>query len=245
MGKIDPLLFEKESFAGDITKVDPAAIPDFDVLAGGFPCQPFSHAGKRLGFDDARGTLFFNVAEIIRVKRPKAYFLENVRGLLNHDDGKTFATVKRILTEDLGYSFFHKIVKASDFGLPQHRPRIYMIGFANPEIEFEFPKPIPLALTMSDVLGGRCEREIGFTLRCGGRGSPIEDRRNWDSYLVDGRVVQIGVEEGKAMQGFPKDFEFPVSETQAMRQLGNSVAIPAVAAHAAAVRDALIEYGEL
>lgn len=199
-------------------------------MCAGFPCQPFSQAGFKKGFNEARGTLFFDIVNILKEKQPKAFFLENVRGLLRHDDGKTFKTIKRILEEELGYSFYHKIVKASDFGLPQHRPRLFMVGFKDKDIKFEFPKPKKLTLTMSDIWNGECSREVGFTLRVGGRGSNINDRRNWDSYLVNGEVKRLGVEEGKKMQGLPDGFLFPVSETQAMKQLGNSVAVPAIQA---------------
>lgn len=223
-------MFDAGNFTGDITKVDTTTIPDFDVLCAGFPCQPFSQAGVKKGFNEARGTLFFDIVRIIKEKQPQAFFLENVRHLLKHEDGKTFATIKNILEKELGYSFAYKIVKASDFGLPQNRPRLFMVGFKDKSIKFEFPEPTPLELTMSDILGGECPREIGFTLRVGGRGSSINDRRNWDSYLVDGEVKRIGYQEGLKMQGFPNNFTFPVSDTQAMKQLGNSVAIPAIQA---------------
>lgn len=229
---ISPSLFEndEELFAGDITKVDASSIPDFDILTGGFPCQPFSQAGLKRGFNETRGTLFFDVARIIKEKQPKAFFLENVRGLLTHDNGKTFATIQKILTDDLGYSLFYKIVKASDFGLPQHRPRLYMVGFKDESVNFDFPKPVPLKMTMSDIFEGSAEREIGFTLRVGGRHSSISDRRNWDTYMVDGKIRRLTPKEAKRMQGFPDDFVFPVSEAQAMKQLGNSVAVPAIQA---------------
>jgi DNA (cytosine-5)-methyltransferase 1 len=105
-----------------------------------------------------------------------------------------------------------------------------MIGFKDEGVlsSFSFPLHLPLKFNMSDVWGGECSREIGFTLRVGGRGSNINDRRNWDSYLVDGEVKKIMPEQARKMQGFPEDFEFPVSNTQAMKQLGNSVAIDAV-----------------
>lgn len=228
--KMSPELFEKGLFAGDITKVNATQIPDFDILTGGFPCQPFSQAGLKKGFNETRGTLFFDIARILKEKQPKAFFIENVRGLLNHDDGKTFATIKNVIEQDLGYSFFYKIIFASDFGVPQHRPRLFMVGFKDKKIKFQFPKPRELKITMSDVFGGHVTKDIGFTLRVGGRHSAITDRRNWDTYLVDGKIRRIGPKEGLMMQGFPANFEFPVSDVQAMKQLGNSVAVPAVQA---------------
>lgn len=231
-------------FAGDITKVNAEDIPDFDILTGGFPCQPFSQAGLKKGFNETRGTLFFDIARIIKAKQPKAFFIENVRGLLNHDNGKTFATIKKVITEDLGYSFFYKVVKASDFGVPQHRPRLYMVGFRNKDIDFHFPEPTGLKTTMSDVFEGKVDREIGYTLRVGGRGSGINDRRNWDSYIVDGKVRRLTPKEGLRMQGFPDDFVFPVSEVQAMKQLGNSVAVPAIQAVAREMLKELKNAGE-
>ncbi|MSP33686.1 MAG: DNA cytosine methyltransferase [Rickettsiales bacterium] len=241
--KISPEIVNSENFAGDITLVDPKKIPDFDVLCAGFPCQPFSQAGFKKGFNETRGTLFFNIVNILNEKKPAAFFLENVRHLLKHDDGMTFQTIKRTL-EDLGYSFFYKIAKASDYGLPQHRPRLFMVGFKNKEIDFKFPNPVPLKYTLSDVLGGECKKEIGFTLRVGGRGSGIDDRRNWDAYLVDGKVKKIGSKEGLKMQGFPDDFEFPVGEAQAMKQLGNSVAVPAIQMVAVEIIKKLKEHGK-
>jgi DNA (cytosine-5)-methyltransferase 1 len=234
--KISPKLFEDDMFNADIRNIMPHEIPDFDILCAGFPCQPFSQAGLKRGFEDGhnseRGNLFFNIADIIKEKRPKAFFLENVRGLLNHDDGKTIRVIRNILETELEYSVYMKIVKASDYGLPQHRPRIFIIGFRDEGLlrGFNFPAPRPLKYTMSDVWEGSCNRNIGFTLRIGGRGSDINDRRNWDSYLVDGVVKRITHIQASRMQGFPDDFEFPVSETQAIKQLGNSVAVDAVQA---------------
>ena len=243
--KRTPKIFKENNFAGDITKVDPETIPDFDILTGGFPCQPFSQAGHKKGFNETRGTLFFDRVNILDKKKPKAFFLENVRYLFKHDDGKTFKTIEKVLKEDLGYSLHTQIVKASDFGMPQHRPRLFMIGFLNNEIEFDFPKPLKrLKYTMSDVFGGTCEKEIGYTLRVGGRGSNINDRRNWDSYRVDGKIVRIGEKEGLKMQGFPEWFEFPhdLSNAQAMKQLGNSVAVPAIQAVAEKIIKTLKKY---
>jgi DNA (cytosine-5)-methyltransferase 1 len=233
--KISPELFKNKMFNDDIRNISPDDIPNFDILCAGFPCQPFSQAGHKRGFDDnhssERGNLFFNIAEILESKKPKAFFLENVRGLVKHDNGNTFKTIRNIL-EDLGYSFYFKIIKATDYGLPQHRPRVFMIGFKDENLfrNFTFPDTIPLKFNMSDVWGGICSREIGFTLRVGGRGSNINDRRNWDSYLVDGTVRRLSHIEGRKMQGFPENFEFPVTNTQAIKQLGNSVAIDAIQA---------------
>lgn len=237
--KVSPDLFTSGNFVGDITKIDKKSIPDFDILTGGFPCQPFSQAGFKKGFSDTRGTLFYDIAEIIRIKKPKAFFLENVRHLYAHDDGKTFKTIKKILTEELGYSLYHNIVKASDHGLPQNRPRLFMIGFRDKKISFSFPEKRKLAFTMSDVFGAKVNRDIGFTLRVGGKGSKITDRRNWDSYLVDGKPKRLSPKEGKKMQGFPDNFIFPVSDSQAMKQLGNSVAIYAIQDYAQKIIEVL------
>jgi DNA (cytosine-5)-methyltransferase 1 len=231
---ISPNLFKDNNklFAGDITLVPPKDIPDHDVLCAGFPCQPFSQAGQKRGFEDTRGTLFFNVANIVKEKKPKAVFLENVRGLLKHDNGKTFEVIKNTM-EDLGYSFHYKIVKASDFNCPQHRPRLYMICFRKDidDKNFTYPNPILLTKNMSWVFdGAEVNREIGFTLRVGGRHSAITDRRNWDGYIVNGKKRRVTAKEGKRMQGFPDSFVFPVSSSAAMKQLGNSVAVPAIQA---------------
>lgn len=141
---------------GDITKESTKSfIPDdFDILCAGFPCQAFSLAGKRLGFEETRGTLFFDVAEIIRRKRPKAFFLENVKGLLIHDKGKTIQTILKVLREDLDYYVPEpQIVNAMDFGVPQHRERIYIVGFRKDQNvnEFTYPKATDKTKTFADI----------------------------------------------------------------------------------------------
>ncbi len=228
--KISPkIINDPNLFAGDITKIEEKDIPDFDVLCAGFPCQPFSVAGYKKGFEDTRGTLFFDIARILKEKKPKAFILENVRGLFIHNKGQTLLRMKEVL-ESLGYSFYYKVLSASDYGVPQNRQRLIMVGFLDHKIKYKFPTPVPLKLTMSEILGGNCNKVVGFTLRVGGRGSGMDDRRNWDTYLVDGKQVRIKPEHGLKMQGFPSDFEFPVSDAQAMKQLGNSVAIPMIEA---------------
>ena len=116
-----------ETIHGDITVIDENDIPDFDYLLAGFPCQAFSMAGKRLGFNDTRGTLFFDVARILKAKKPKGFVLENVEGLVNHDNGKTLDTILNTLYE-LGYFVAHRVLNAKDFGVPQERKRIYIVG---------------------------------------------------------------------------------------------------------------------
>lgn len=141
---------------GDITKEkNKQYIPDgFDLLCAGFPCQAFSIAGKRGGFEDTRGTLFFDVAEIIKRKQPKAIFLENVKGLRSHDKGKTLETILNVLRNDLGYFVPEpQIVNAKDFGVPQNRERIYIVGF-HPSLNidtFNYPKPTNQKATFADV----------------------------------------------------------------------------------------------
>lgn len=231
--KSSPSIFP-DFFNGDIKDFDLIQIPFFDILCAGFPCQPFSQAGLKKGFDDKnRGNLFFTIRDIIKIHRPKAIFLENVRNLESHDLGRTFEVIKDILENELEYDLYHKVIKASDCGLPQYRPRLYMVGFRKEDKyseDFNFPESIPLTMSMSDIWGGVCNRVVGYTLRVGGRSSGIKDRHNWDSYLVDGLEKVLGVQEGKKMMGFPVNFEFPVSNTQAMKQLGNSVAINVIAA---------------
>lgn len=128
--------FGEEAFC-DITKLDVKDIPDFDVMCGGFPCQPFSRAGQTLGFEDTRGTLFFDLCRIIEAKQPKALFLENVKNLLVHDSGKTFKTIVKAL-EDLGYTVSYKLLDARNFNSPQSRERIVIIGIRNTEKPFNF-----------------------------------------------------------------------------------------------------------
>ena len=145
----DTLLIEK-----DIRSVDAEKLPHVDVIAAGFPCQAFSLAGKRLGFEETRGTLFFDVAEIIRRKRPKAFFLENVKGLLIHDKGKTIQTILKVLREDLDYYVPDpQIMNAMNFGVPQHRERIYIVGFRKDQNinEFTYPEPTDKSKTFADV----------------------------------------------------------------------------------------------
>ncbi|MDR1033721.1 MAG: DNA (cytosine-5-)-methyltransferase [Bifidobacteriaceae bacterium] len=133
-----------EQPAGDITKIASEMIPDHDILVGGFPCQAFSQAGLKRGFDDVRGTLFFEVARIVQDKRPRAFLLENVKNLLSHDKGKTFKVIKHTL-EDMNYTVYSSTFRARDFGVPQNRERVYIVGFCNNQVTNAdmFAMPIP------------------------------------------------------------------------------------------------------
>ena len=156
--KISPQLFEekadgKTNFAGDITKVNAKDIPNFDILTGGFPCQPFSIIGAKAGFEhETQGTLFFDIERILKEKQPKAFVLENVRNLTAHDNGKTFKIIIEHL-EKLGYFVHYKVLNAIDYGVPQKRERIIIVGFKQ-DVSFQFPKPLPKEnrITIKDIL---------------------------------------------------------------------------------------------
>ena len=138
---------------GDITKVNENTIPNHDILCAGFPCQAFSISGKQRGFEDSRGTLFFDVARIVKAKKPKVVFMENVKNFEVHDNGNTLSVVKKTM-EDLGYTFYYKVLNAVDFGVPQKRERIYMVCFRKDfHISgFSFPKPFKLTNHVEDFL---------------------------------------------------------------------------------------------
>jgi len=142
---------------GDINEIPLDAIPEHQILIGGFPCQPFSMMGEMNGFNDARGTLFFRIVEIIQYQinrgiKPKAIILENVKGLRTHDNGRTFETITRILRDNLGYTVFYEVLNSADFGIPQTRNRTYIVCFSNQNAEFKFPERVPLQLALQDLL---------------------------------------------------------------------------------------------
>lgn len=268
---------------GDITKEEiKSYIPDnFDILCAGFPCQAFSIAGKRGGFEDTRGTLFFDVAEIIKRKQPRAIFLENVKGLRNHDRGKTLKTILNVLRNDLGYFVPDpEILNAKDFGVPQNRERIFIVGF-HPDTnvtEFEYPDPIEEKISFGDIREEKvpstkyylstvyldtlrehkrrheskgngfgyeiiADHEIANAVVCGGMGRErnlVLDHRITDfkpKTNIQGKVNREGIRkmtprEWARLQGFPDKFIIPVSDAQAYKQFGNSVAVPAIQATA-------------
>lgn len=255
--------FNEKPF-GDITLIDESDIPKFDILLAGFPCQPFSSIGKREGFrHKTQGTLFYDVARIINYHKPKAFLLENVAGLLTHDDGRTFSTIINVL-HDLGYAIEYKVLDASDFGVPQKRERIYIVGFNKRKIkssDFKFPKPRARKVGIGKfVETGRKDLSISEHLQSvyiykidDGRPEVISPKSDFPvktlvaSYHKIQRLTGTFVKDGptglrllsekecKAIMGFPKTFKVPVSRTQMYRQFGNSVAVPVVKAVAQAM----------
>lgn len=242
---------------GDINDIAPSDIPDHDILLAGFPCQPFSIAGKGLGFADTRGTLFFNIESILRAKRPTAFLLENVKRLATHDGGRTFAVILRRLNE-LGYAVYHKVLNSLDFGIPQKRERIYIVGFREP-IRFEFPKPLgryrPLAEFLEkddDVPPSyfaserlRAKRLAALKVappvpsvwheNIGGNISPLpfscalRASGSYNYLLVNG-IRRLTEREMFRLQGFPDEFIINVPYSQARKLAGNSVTVPVVEA---------------
>lgn len=224
-------------------------IPRFDILCAGFPCQPFSRIGKKNGFDDDRGTLFNDIERVILARKPKVIFLENVRNIVTHDEGRTF----QFILEKLDKAGYHvnrerndswNILNASDFGLPTARQRFYLVAFRKGTSgagKFRFPTPTtPDGITLRHFFKNpKWPDRIGRTIRVGGRGSPVYkkpngewfvDRRSWDTYIVGNSKHVLTVDEAKKMMGFPNNFIFPVtvSNVLALKQLGNSVAIDVI-----------------
>ncbi len=146
---------------GDITAIDEADIPSHDIILAGFPCQAFSVAGYRKGFEDTRGTLFFDVARIAKYHKPKIIFLENVKGFVGHDKGRTFEVVKRTL-EDIGYTLYYEVLNTKDFNIPQNRERIYIVAFLDNVENFTFPKPLEPIITISDLLDKKVDEKFYY-----------------------------------------------------------------------------------
>lgn len=213
---------------GDITLIDPSTIPSFDILCAGFPCQPFSQCGQHKGFNDKRGTLFFNIMKFVEYHKPSFIVLENVQGLLNHDGGKTFSKIKSEI-EMAGYVINHKIVKCSDYGIPQMRKRLIIVGVRTDQSVFssiqhlldfsEYQKET----TLSEFLGKRFDKKTAYTIRCGGRNSPIDDKHNWDGYYVDGKEYRLSIADCLRLQGFPSDFNLCGTNKDKWMQVGNTI----------------------
>jgi len=250
---------------GDITQIDEKEIPDHDILVGGFPCQPFSiagvsaknHLGREHGFKDkTQGTLFFDVCRIIKEKQPSAFLLENVKNLKSHDKGNTFKVIINALEKELNYDIHYKVIDAGKV-VPQHRERIFIVGFKEP-LDFKFPELVDKRPVLGDVLEDSVDEK--YTLKDGtwnalqrhkakhkakgnGFGFNLADKKGIAKtlsarYYKDG--AEILIDQGKKnprrltprecarIMGFPEKFKIPVSDNQAYRQFGNAVVVPVV-----------------
>ena len=209
----------------DICEIDPSTIEHYDILCAGFPCQPFSQAGHHKGFEDSRGTMFSQVMRFVKQNVPKVVILENVQALLNHDNGNSFATIKTEL-ENEGYTVVHNVLKCSDYGIPQMRKRLFIVGFKNIEVnnldEFFNLNEYKKNTTLTEYLGQNFKKDIAYTLRCGGKHSPIDDRHNWDGYWVDDKEYRLTLEDGLKLQGF-HNYNLIGNKNEKWKMLGNTI----------------------
>lgn len=277
----------KENPKGDIRKVNIGEIPDFDILLAGFPCQAFSIAGAKNGFEDERGNFFFYIEDILEAKKPECFLLENVKYFQHHDKGRTFSIIKHILEDKLKYFIHYKILSAADFGLPQKRERIYIVGFKR-NLKFEFPKGNNSDVKIKDILEEDVELkyylsqqylnalkehkrrhkakghgfgymvidrdDIANTIVGGGMGKErnlVKDKIKYDYWKPGDDPLKKKNNEGirkmterewARLQGFPDDFEFPVSMTQSYKQLANSVPVNVIRAIALEMKRSLDDH---
>ena len=245
---------------GDITEIDEKDIPKHDLLVGGFPCQAFSQAGLKKGFKDTRGTMFFEIQRILDHHKPKALLLENVKGLRGHDKGNTFKVIISILNE-LGYQTLEsKVLNAKDFGLPQNRERIFIVGYKN-HVNFQFPEPPMTETRVGSILNKRVaekytisdkmwesakRRKENYRKKGYGFGFSLFNRDSKYTSTISARYYKDGAEiwieqknknprkltpdEARKLQGFPDGFKIPVSDGQAYKQFGNAVPVPVIRA---------------
>lgn len=254
--------------SGDITKIEAKDIPDFDILLGGFPCQAFSIIGKKEGFaNETCGTLFFEIERILKEKKPKAFMLENVRNLTAHDGGNTFKVIKEHL-EALGYTVYAKVLNALDYGVPQKRERIFIVGFLEP-IMFHFPEPVPKEerKSLTDILEKNVDKKYYVKDRIReSRLERLKDKNYPKPYIshenmagsitphpyssalragASANYILINDErrpterEMLRIQGFPDNYKVVVTYGKMKKQCGNSVAVPVIKAIAREMINAL------
>jgi len=234
---------------GDITKIDEKEIPDHDILFAGFPCQPFSIIGNKLGFEDTRGTLFFHIARILKHKRPRAFVLENVKLLVGHDKGRTLKVILKTL-QDIGYHVQYSVLNALDYGLPQKRERVLIVGHVEP-ILFTYPTPIKPYKPLSGILEKSVDKKYYAS-------DYIKDKRKqkhisaynpsiWHenkagnicsypyscalragasyNYLLVNGERRLTPREMFRLQGFPDSYKIIDNDAQARKQAGNAVPV--------------------
>lgn len=253
---------------GDITKIDPSSIPNHDILSAGFPCQAFSICGDRKGFNDTRGTLFFNIEMILREKKPRAFLLENVKHFSRHDHGRTLATILRHL-KALGYHVHWRVLNALDFGVPQKRERTFIVGFAEDYL-FRFPAPLAKRPSLSEILEpddsvdpqlfasakirnnrlqmlkGKAPYPSIWHENKSGNISPLpyscalRAGASYNYLLVNG-IRRPSARELFRLQGFPDNYRIVGTISDVRKQTGNSVAIPVIEAVARQILKALEE----
>ncbi|MEO6453760.1 MAG: DNA cytosine methyltransferase [Ginsengibacter sp.] len=240
---------------GDITKVHEKDIPDHDILFAGFPCQPFSIIGQMQGFNDIRGTLFFDIARIIKHKQPKAFILENVKQLVGHDNGETLKVIIKILQKELGYHVQYAVLNALDYGLPQKRERVIIVGHKEP-IMFSYPSPIKPFKPLSEILERRVDKKyfaseyiqqkrkdkhksayklsVWHENKAGNICSypyscALRAGASYNYLLVNGER-RFTPREMFRLQGFPDTYKIISNEGQARKQAGNAVPVNIVKA---------------
>ena len=253
---------------GDITTIDANDIPKHDILLGGFPCQAFSICGYQKGFADTRGTLFFNIENILKIKQPYAFLLENVKQLKSHDGGRTFSVIIENLSS-LGYTVYSEVLNSLDFGLPQKRERTIIVGFRE-KIHFDFPEPSKFQADLSDVLFPdnlvdekyfvsneirkkrmkRLSKEapipsIWHENKSGNISAlpyscALRAGASYNYLLVNG-IRRPTERELLRLQGFPDSYKISVPYTQLRKQAGNSVSVPVIKAVAQNMMKAIKE----
>lgn len=250
---------------GDITKIDSKAIPNFDILLAGFPCQPFSIIGDKEGFKhETQGTLFFEIERILKDKQPKAFMLENVRNLTAHHQGQTFKTILSHL-QSLGYFVHSKVLNALDFGLPQKRERIIICGFKE-NVPFSFPLPLDTKITLKEILESNVDKRyyvkdsikqsrqnrmkktidkpyithenVGGSITPHHYSCALRAGASANYLLVDNER-RLTEREMLRLQGFPENYQIIGSYTQCKHQIGNSVPVPLIEAVAREMLKAL------
>lgn len=239
---------------GDITMIDAKSIPNHDILFAGFPCQPFSIIGQMKGFDDTRGTLFFHIANILKEKKPKAFILENVKQLVGHNEGQTLKVIIKTL-QDLGYHVQYAVLNALDYGLPQKRERVIIVGHKDP-ILFSFPSPIKPFKPLSEIIEKKVDKKhyasdyirekrkeshtsayklsIWHENKSGNITSypyscALRAGASYNYLLVNGER-RLTPREMFRLQGFPDNYQIINNDTQAKKQAGNAVPVNLVKA---------------